>query len=266
MNCRRHIRKHGRKQSGFTMVEIAIALGVIGFALVAIIGILPTGLEVQRDNRSETIINQDANFWMEALRSGAVDANELPGLVEWVELIDRSFDPAVTNRHWNQFHPDAVPPTFTTFSNIIGLLTWSAIGPDREVLARITAVSGAAGEKEMNQVERAKGIGFAYLLRVVIEPRRDVDAVNTNYVAIPFVAVEKAVGDPAAAVAADEVDKIQHFGYPDSTSLMEMRLAFLYPATQEGKPPPRAQNFRVAVNRRVVTNDAPSDVQIFLRP
>src|SRR5262245_18059976 len=31
--------------SGFTMIEIAIALGVIGFALVAIIGILPSGLE-----------------------------------------------------------------------------------------------------------------------------------------------------------------------------------------------------------------------------
>ena len=33
---------------GFTMIEIAIALGVIAFALVAIMGILPLGLTVQR--------------------------------------------------------------------------------------------------------------------------------------------------------------------------------------------------------------------------
>ena len=53
------------------MIEIAIAIAVIGFALVAIIGILPRGLEVQRDNRSETIINQDGTFWLEAIRNGA---------------------------------------------------------------------------------------------------------------------------------------------------------------------------------------------------
>jgi hypothetical protein len=46
--------------SAFTMVEIAISLAVIGFALVAIIGVLPRGLRVQRENREETIINQDA--------------------------------------------------------------------------------------------------------------------------------------------------------------------------------------------------------------
>ena len=56
--------------SGFTLVEIAIALGVIGFALVAIIGILPVGLQIQRDNRAETIINQDGTFWLEAIRNG----------------------------------------------------------------------------------------------------------------------------------------------------------------------------------------------------
>src|SRR2546428_5718272 len=37
-------------QGGFTMIEIAIALAVIAFALVAIIGVLPIGLNVQRDN------------------------------------------------------------------------------------------------------------------------------------------------------------------------------------------------------------------------
>jgi len=58
---------------GFTMVEIAICLAVIGFALVAIIGVLPIGMNVQKDNREETVINFDANYLMNAIRSGAQD-------------------------------------------------------------------------------------------------------------------------------------------------------------------------------------------------
>src|SRR6266498_5438926 len=75
-----------REERAFTMIEIAIALGVIGFALVAIIGILPAGLEVQRDNRSETIINQDGTFWLEAIRNGARGMDELPRYVDRIEI------------------------------------------------------------------------------------------------------------------------------------------------------------------------------------
>ena len=63
------------------MVEIAIALAVIGFALVAIIGVLPSGLEVQKDNREETNINQDAVYFMDAIRSGARGADDLTNYV-----------------------------------------------------------------------------------------------------------------------------------------------------------------------------------------
>jgi type II secretory pathway pseudopilin PulG len=62
-----------RRQAAFTMVEIAISIGVIAFALVAIIGILPTGLQTQRDNREDTIVNQDARVLLEAIKSGGRD-------------------------------------------------------------------------------------------------------------------------------------------------------------------------------------------------
>lgn len=62
---------------GFTMVEIALCLAIIGFALVAIIGVLPSGLNVQKDNREETIINQDAMVWMDAIRAGAQGCDDL---------------------------------------------------------------------------------------------------------------------------------------------------------------------------------------------
>jgi type II secretory pathway pseudopilin PulG len=59
----------------FTMIEIALAIGVIGFALVAIIGILPAGLNVQKDNREDTLISQDAPYFLDAIRNGVVVSN-----------------------------------------------------------------------------------------------------------------------------------------------------------------------------------------------
>jgi type II secretory pathway pseudopilin PulG len=59
-----------RSLAAFTMIEIALALAVIGFALVAIIGVLPAGMSVQRDNRESTIVNFDANFLMDAITTG----------------------------------------------------------------------------------------------------------------------------------------------------------------------------------------------------
>ncbi|MCZ7639230.1 MAG: prepilin-type N-terminal cleavage/methylation domain-containing protein [Verrucomicrobia bacterium] len=60
-----------RSEAGFTMVEIAISIAIVAFALVAIIGVLPTGFDVQRRNRENTIINQEGSLWLEAIRSGA---------------------------------------------------------------------------------------------------------------------------------------------------------------------------------------------------
>jgi type II secretory pathway pseudopilin PulG len=68
--------------AGFTMVEIALCLAIIGFALVAIIGVLPAGLNVQRENREETIIVHDANYLIEAIRSGARGLDDLTNYVE----------------------------------------------------------------------------------------------------------------------------------------------------------------------------------------
>lgn len=69
------------RNAAFTMVEIALALAIIGFALVAIIGVLPAGLNVQRNNRQETIVTQDANYFMEAIRNGARGLDDLTNYV-----------------------------------------------------------------------------------------------------------------------------------------------------------------------------------------
>ncbi len=63
------------------MVEIAICLAIIGIALISIIGVLPIGMNTQRDNREETIINQDATVLLEAVRGGARGMDDLTNYV-----------------------------------------------------------------------------------------------------------------------------------------------------------------------------------------
>src|ERR1017187_8341595 len=87
-----------RSPRAFTMVEIAISLAIIGFAMVAIIGVLPIGMTVQKDNREETVINQDATVFMNAIRNGARGLDDLTNYVT-----------AITNDVW-RYDAAAKPP------------------------------------------------------------------------------------------------------------------------------------------------------------
>jgi len=54
-----------------------LAVAIIAFALVAIIGVLPAGLQVQKENRQDTLLAQDGTYFMEAIRNGASGLDEL---------------------------------------------------------------------------------------------------------------------------------------------------------------------------------------------
>src|SRR5262245_30936115 len=84
----------GAHRKGFTIIEIALCLAIIGFALVAIISALPRGLTVQKRNREETIIGHDAEVWMSAIRSGARGYDDLTNYVL-----------CITN-FWTQINPN----------------------------------------------------------------------------------------------------------------------------------------------------------------
>ncbi len=73
-------------RGGFTMVEIALSIAVVAFALVAILGVLPTGMTVQKDNRDDTIIDQEGRYWIEAIRSGARGVEDLTNYVESITV------------------------------------------------------------------------------------------------------------------------------------------------------------------------------------
>ena len=76
------------------MVEIAFSLAIIGFALIAIIGVLPAGMTVQRDNREQTVINLDAAFLMDAIRNGAQGQNDLTNYILSITNISTPYSPS----------------------------------------------------------------------------------------------------------------------------------------------------------------------------
>ncbi len=136
-------------ESGFTMIEIALCLAVIGFALVAIIGILPTGMQVQKENREDTLINQDGTYLMEAIRNGAQGLDDLVNYVDTISI----------NGKTNYAGTD-----FKTSQDIIGLLST----PDANVRAVIRCISGSAAEKA--NTADMKDFAFRYELKVEISP------------------------------------------------------------------------------------------------
>lgn len=69
----------------FTLPEITLAIGVVAFGLVAIFSILPFGLTAQKDNRDDTIIRLEAEFWKDWLLLNAPSVEDIRR-VERVEL------------------------------------------------------------------------------------------------------------------------------------------------------------------------------------
>ena len=149
----------GHGLEGFTMLEIALCIAIIGFALVAIIGVLPSAMRVQKDNRSDTLIDQDGNYLLEAIRHGS------QGIEDLVNYVRSS--PTSVREVWSD---DAIAPTFYTnyFSDntayksswrLIGLLSHPRTTNNYRVEAEFRSMSGAAVEKDPNSL-----VGFDYLL------------------------------------------------------------------------------------------------------
>lgn len=57
------------KTSGFTLVEVALSLGLVGFALIAILGLIPVGQSVARASINETRAMQLAQQVFDTIRS-----------------------------------------------------------------------------------------------------------------------------------------------------------------------------------------------------
>ncbi len=70
-----------RGARAFSLVEVSLALGVVAFALVGLLGLFPAGLAASRDNANETRAAQLAQSVFTTLRGQPLASAELGGAV-----------------------------------------------------------------------------------------------------------------------------------------------------------------------------------------
>jgi type II secretory pathway pseudopilin PulG len=266
-----------RSPQAFTMVEIAISLAIIGFALVAIIGVLPIGMNVQKDNREETIINQDFTVFLNAIRSGARGGDDLTNYVTAITNDVWRYDvatkpPVLVRRNWYNYDNsiDGPQSTLTNGYRIVGLLStpkYILLPPlkgvpsgflSNHVVAYVRSMSGTASEKTRPNYhsvsDLASSLSFSYRLTSEVIPYM------TNYYDPSWVDLTQP-GDLVAR--SNNLMVVANL----RNNLSDLRLVFAWPFTPQGVLPKtaRGQSFRTLVGGQL-TNDPPGSPWWFLQP
>lgn len=239
-------------RSAFTLIEIAISLAIIGIALLAIIGVLPFGMNAQKDNREITVVNQDATVFIEAIRNGARGLDDLTNYVY-----------AITN-YWTLYNANSTvntlgvdgysyqgsqitkvgPVPLFRINNgfrIIGLLSTPEFtdvnfnptnnlfsgGYSNHVVAYVRSLSGPAVEKPPQDNGLLRDASFGYRIFCVNAPvATDTNALNSPY--------NKQI----------------------AANLHELRLTFLWPTLPNGNVGSSRQTFRTLIGGEITqTND-----------
>ena len=257
-----------RTSPAFTLIEIAISLAIIGFALIAIIGVLPIGMNVQTQNREETIINQEATVWMDALRNGA---QGLDDLTNYVVAITNQVTPyanggvkpyASSTTYWYTPTSSSMSPSFPLIngSRIVGLLSTpkyiSVLLGGRiqgflsnNVVAYVRSMSGSAYEKFPQTDPSVRDLAFTYRMTSEVIPYETnyFDPSWTNYNAFP----------------ANSADYVARYNYSMLTSnlqanMHDLRLIFRWPYRSNGQLGQGGQAFRTVVGGSLQeTNEPP---------
>jgi len=249
-----HLKPHAsrftpRSCRAFTMIEIALSLAIIGFALVAIIGVLPIGMNTQKINREETIINQDATVLLNAIRNGAKGLDELTNCVMAITNTVTYYDAdgisnGVTNSYGYTFtgswlNGSALTPPFpiTNGFRIVGLLSTPKYmvppvqGPastgftKNQVTAYLRAMSGPASEKFPQDNASVQELSFTYRLTSEVVPYW------TNYFDQSW------MSDPNSVALARNLQ----------ANLNDLRLLFRWPIRTGGEVGRNGQSFRTLV-------------------
>ncbi|HZM04630.1 MAG TPA: type II secretion system protein [Candidatus Saccharimonadales bacterium] len=256
-----------RGQRAFTMIEIALAIGVIGFALVAIIGILPAGLNVQKDNREDTIVSQDAPYFLNAIRNGEQRTNHNI-LAQYVESITISnlTDGGLTT-YTNPSMPSLLVGTIGELTNdaaIIGLLSTPEYDPrlldpagvliTNQVTAIVRAMTGSATEQGGSN----GAVAFRYAMTVEVVPWVGYGFEMTNYLA-----------------ASDLIEsnflynrwyESQFESQYMTNNIHEVRLKFSWPVLPNGNIGPNYQTYRSVVSAHLFMTNAAAPFYWYFQP
>jgi len=257
---RRCLRLGIDRAAGFTMIEIALCLAIIGFALVSILLVLPSGMNTQRENRELTIINEDASLLMEAIRGGARGMDELTNNVyaitnyqgyydnRGVFLSSHTWGYTYNAASWDGVSEPSMP--ITNGLRIIGILstpeffsgtssgnlntgglplsdTTGTFFTSNHVVAYVRSASGLAAEKPPQDNQIMQGDTFTYRVFCVNAPL----ATDTNMFAN------------------------SGFTRQMAGNVKELRLMYEWPQLPNGNVGGYRQNYRASISGQlIVTN------------
>jgi type II secretory pathway pseudopilin PulG len=275
--------KEMRRQGelAFTMVEIAISIGVIGFALVAIIGILPTGMNKQKDNREDTLVSQDAPYFLDAIRNGAVvnygilpsnspAAQGLDYLTNYVQSIRFDYLVGGVTNSTNIYS------NFYSGAQIIGLLSTPQTNYNSpffdsnyfDVTATVRALSGPAAEQQNGSKSALSSfMAFTYRMEVMVVPfnsfapyttnftNPNLDAYQSNVCYNRWIEATPGLSSPIAnptTALPPYPSYSTYFPIAPATgalafNLFDVRLRFSWPVFQNGNVGPGRQTYRSLV-------------------
>jgi hypothetical protein len=269
------------------MIEIAISLAVIGIALVAIVGVLPLGMSVQRENREGTIINQDATVLMEAIRNGSRGMNDLTNYVYaitnyWTlyKSNGKILGPGVNGYTFNNVSTPLPGPPFssaplTNGANIVALLSTPEFIANLINLPAINypAVPGVfyAGQQYGNTTTCYSNHIVAYVRSIsgpaVEKPPQDNQILQADTFTYRIFCVN--------ASLATDTNIYNTSIYPNgppaysqqlAQNLHELRLTFLWPQQPNGKLGTGRQTFRTLVAGQVTPDVVAGNYLYFYQP
>jgi len=292
-------------RSGFTMVEIAISLAVIGVALVAIIGVLPLGLRVQRANREQTVINQDATVFMAAIRNGTRGLDDLTNYVFLITNTVTTYDDTGQPKNPPNYYgytytgstlngaPMSPPFAITNGYRIVGLLSTpeytdanglaipnlSGGGLSNHIVAYVRSLSGPAVEKppQLND-SIVREDSFSYRMLSVNAPL----AMNVSewsssptypfgaevfYVLTNQVTFWRATNDTTGDIPG-LATVWQRDGYSEEVAAnsRELQLSFYWPQLPNGNLGPGRQTYRTMVAGQLVQANDTGQALYFCQP
>lgn len=196
-----HPRSRSVRAAAFTMVELALCIAIVAFAMVAILGVLPLGLSVQKQNREETIVDQEAPMWVDIIRRGGIGWDEVTNYVDYV-LVERT---AVNSGggtrvfgfrgpfYSTEFSLPAPNAILQTPGDIVSLLSIPRFEADQGVIYsnRITAVCRSFSGTFNSQIrpdrtptfrpdERQLDDAFRYQIQVELTPASSLPALGLD--------------------------------------------------------------------------------------
>ena len=282
------------------MVEVAISLAIIGIALVAIIGVLPLGMNVQRDNRELTVVNQDATVFLEAISKGSRGMDDLTNYVYAITNFQTFYNSSGNPSATVTFGYTNYPSYLTNGANIIGLLSTPEYTTDQfsnaipslifggysnHIVASVRSLSGPAVEKPPQDNDIIRSDAFSYRIYCVNAPvaaymppawqpqaYNDGDIVSYvlygNRIFWHAVNAGQPLNPPQASDIPGSSPRWVRDNYPQEldANLRELRLTFLWPVRPNGRLGNGHQTYRTLVSGQILQTTNFGQTLYFYQP